>query len=92
MNTIIQNNQNSFSRNHYSHSNKAKKIATGVASAAIPGLGQVINGETSKGITFWLGSLCNYLLFLKNKKSLPLGSIGRIGIGIWSAKDAYDKA
>lgn len=75
---------------YYSRSSsKVKRFAVGVASFAVPGLGQVINGETSKGLAFFLGSLCNYLLCFKNRNHMTLGWLTRLGIGGWAAHDAY---
>ena len=75
-----------------SSSSKTKKLAVGFASFAIPGLGQVINGETSKGVAFFLGAVCNGLLFFRKRNNMLLGTIGRLGIGGWAAHDAYKKA
>ena len=84
--------QNASFRKSYYSNNKARKWGTATASFLIPGLGQVINEETPKGIAFFLGSTCNYLLFHRYLRKNLLAWIGRIGIGIWAAKDAYDKS
>ena len=78
--------------NYYSSSSKTKKLAVGAASFMVPGLGQVINGETSKGVAFFLGAVCNFLLFFRKRNNMLLGTIGRLGIGGWSAHDAYKRA
>ena len=85
----------SFKKNdgyNHSSSSRAKKLATGFASFAIPGLGQVINGETTKGIVLLLGSVCNSLIFFRKRTNVPLGVTGRLGIGSWAAYDAYKNA
>ena len=87
-------NNPSFKQNYgyYSQSSKTKKYATGAASPLIPGLGQVINGETPKGIAFFLAGLCNYLLCFRNRKHMLIGGIARAAIGGFAAYDAYKKA
>ena len=77
---------------NYSSSSKTRKRAVGFASLLVPGLGQVINGETYKGIAFFLASICNYVLFLRNNDNRMLGLIGMVGIRTWSAHDANKNA
>ena len=56
---------------NYTGKTKTQRIATGISSMTIGGLGQVINGDTSKGIAFFLGTLLNIACFIargyKNK-------------------------
>lgn len=79
----------------YSNASKTKKIGVGVASFAIPGLGQIINNETSKGIAMFIASLSTILLHhtIKRRSDTKrlLSSLGIIGIRIWSAIDAYKR-
>jgi hypothetical protein len=78
--------------NYYysSPSTKTRRLAIGASSLLAPGLGQVINGENSKGIAFFLGILCCSLLGHKRHK-LPANLIDIAGWGVagWAAYDAY---
>lgn len=77
---------------YYNTQNKTKKIAVGASSFIVPGLGQVINGQTSKGIAFFLGSLCSLLVFTKVHKHKTLAWVFRLLIGALAANDAYKNA
>lgn len=79
---------------NYSSSSTTKKCAIGASSFFIPGLGQVINGETSKGVAFVLGIICCHLLPLirRNPKAMTLGSLAHLGTSCWAAYDAYKNA
>lgn len=82
-----------FGRNenyNYSKASKTRKYGVGAASLIVPGLGQVINNETPKGIAFFLGAICDYLLLVRNSK--PFGRLIGLGIAIWAAIDAYRHA
>ncbi len=71
---------------------KLRKFAIGAFSLIVPGSGQIINGETNRGIIFFLASITNFLLCFKVLKAKLLGAIIRIGIGAYAAYDAYKKA
>ena len=86
------NKQNFKGYNYYSGKSTSSRIGVGAASIVIPGLGQIINGETAKGAAFFLASACNYLLFFRKRNNMTAGIIGRLGIGAWSAYDAYKKS
>lgn len=95
----VGNNYNSYvnrttsfrSNNEYGSSAVPKGRRYGVAAASflLPGLGQVINNETPRGLAFFIGTICCGII---NHTRPVLRSIVRVGIGIWAAIDAYKRA
>lgn len=80
---------------YYSYSNKSKtqRIAIGISSIPISGLGQVINGETSKGVAFFLATLLNTACyFARNRRNKIAHLIMALGLKAWSAIDAYKRS
>ena len=100
--TVINNYYNSYNHNvtktpkfgNYNYSNKSKtqRYAIGASSLITPGLGQIINGETSKGIAFLLAIICTSLIGDKFPKYKTANLIANIGIRGFAAYDAYKNA
>lgn len=89
----ITNKSNVNFTNYYSGKTKTQRIATGVASFALPGLGQVINGENTKGIAYLLGSLLNVATFLaRYRKNIFVHRLIALVIRATAAIDAYKKS
>lgn len=74
----------------------AKKVGVGVASAFIPGLGQIINHDGKKAGVFFGTSLVGGLLTgAASTVSLPLAvvlSVGTLGVKVASIVDAVKSA
>lgn len=82
----------------------SKKIGVGLASALYPGLGQVCNGEVSKGAKFFFGgigidvatTIAASALISANPGIAILtacaGSLGHIALNVYSAIDAAKNA
>lgn len=86
-------NNTAFKQNYnYSSSSKTKRLAIGASSLIVPGLGQIINGETSKGVAFFLATICNGLLCYKKRQLNTICKFSRLGISGWAAIDAYKKS
>ena len=74
-----------------------KKWGVGLASTALPGLGQAINGQWGKGIAFLLGAgaaiFGNQFAISKGKFPLAIAAgVAAIGINIASIVDAVKNA
>ncbi|MBQ3311058.1 hypothetical protein IJG72_03170 [bacterium] len=65
-----------------------KKCVVGVASALIPGLGQVINNQWGKAAGFFSGQIAVGALAKCRAISLPVAVLTAIGDSIWSIVDA----
>lgn len=90
--TILQQN---FQGNYYNYSGKTKAQKIAIASSSIPvsGLGQIINGETSKGIAFFLATLLNLACFkARGKRNKLAHIIVALALKAWSSVDAYKRA
>ena len=97
--TAINNYYNSYNYNatktpqfgNYNYSNKSKtqRYAIGASSLITPGLGQIINGETSKGIALLLATICTALIGDKFPKYKIANLIVNLGIRGFATYDAY---
>ena len=85
----------------YQTGDRYEPTLAGVCSFLIPGLGQVVSGETKRGLGFFAGSIGSYAMILgsvdddgyvKNVTQGRIGAIGLIGIWIWSMVDAVQVA
>ena len=67
-------------------------MGVGLASTFVPGLGQVINNDWGKGVTFFAGNIALQSLYLlallRGGMPSPLAGLGGLGLGIWSIVDA----
>ena len=86
-----------FRTYHYQHGDPNNPSAMVIASAIIPGLGQIITGETGRGLAFLGGSIgCTILAGLvlqyadrdNGPRLLTYSSIGMLTLWIWSMADA----
>ena len=94
----------SADNNAASKNNKVRKAAVGFSSIVVPGLGQLINGNTKSAIKHFGGAagvniatqVAATLLSPVNPIAASVvilgGSIATLGIGVHSAVDAYKKA
>lgn len=71
-------------------SNTGKKWGVGIASAVIPGLGQLINGEIGKGIAMVAGNVACWFMIRKAPKGVAssVGWVGGIALNVYSIVDA----
>lgn len=78
-------------RTYETEGSTGKKWGVGIASAIIPGLGQLINGEWLKGGGFFIGALAAELLgaMLVGRGGSTLGGLA---VRTWSTIDAVNNA
>jgi TM2 domain-containing membrane protein YozV len=58
-----------------------------IASFFLPGLGQLINGDTNKGVAMLVTYVVSFLLML-----VLIGFVTAFGVWVWSMVDAYQGA
>ena len=83
-------------RTYQTEATTGKKWGVGIASFLIPGLGQAINGDWLKALSFFLSSLSLSVLSNAMKSKNPLLQrlffIAALGVGVWSIVDAVKNA